>query len=524
MELLKKNIQMNQIKCRSNVQLTLDDDFNVPDVKPDVEEIVKEQGGIVLQEVKAMNGKAMVKGTLDFSLIYISEDEYQKVHNIVGSLPFEEVINMDEACTEDNIVCRYELEDLSTSLINSRKISVRAIVTFYCTAEIDYEQQTGIGVEDEEDVFMKSRSMDITQLAVNKKDTFRIKEEAALPSGKANMEELIYHEEALQGVECRMVEGGVHIGGELVIFILYGSDDEEQAVNYHTLEIPFSETIACEECNDDMTPDIEVTIHNKDFQIKPDDDGEQRILDCEVVVELDMKVYEQQEFTVLEDIYALKEELTPVNQTAHYERLLMKNNSKMRVTDQLELDSNARILQICNAAGSLKVDDERMVPGGIEVEGAIEVQVLYVTDDDEHPLGFSKGVIPFSQLVEVKGLGEQSTYRLRPSIEQIGVTMLDGREAEVRTTIGLDVIAFDQIEEPVITDIEVADFDMQKWQSMPGLVGYIVKEGDTLWDIAKHFCISTDSITELNALESERVHAGDKLLLMKELAGKSVTV
>lgn len=524
MELLKKNIQMNQIKCRSNVQLTLDDDFNVPDVKPDVAEIVKEQGGIVLQEVRAMNGKAMVKGNLDFSLLYISEDGYQKIQNITGSLPFEEIINMDDACTEDNIVCRYELDDLSTSLINSRKISVRAIVTFYCTAEDAYEQQTGIGVEDGEDVFVKSRSMDITQLAVNKKDTFRIKEEMTLPSGKANMEELLYHETVLQGVECRMVEGGVHIGGELVLFILYSSDEEESPVNYHTLEVPFSETISCEGCNDEMTPDIEVMIHNKDFQIKPDDDGEQRILDCEVVVELDMKVYERQEFTVLEDIYALKEELTPVNQTAYYERLLMKNNSKMRVNDQLEIESPAKILQICNATGGLKVDDERTVSGGIEVEGAIEVQILYVTDDDEHPLGFSRGVIPFSQLVEVKGLGEQSTYRLRPSIEQIGVTMLDGREAEVRTTIGLDVIAFDKVEEPVITDIEVADFDMLKWQNMPGLVGYIVKEDDTLWDIAKRFCISTDSIIELNSLESERINPGDKLLLMKELAGKSVAV
>ena len=45
---------MNKLKCKSTLQLTLDDDFNVPDVKPDIDKIIKEQGEIKITDIKAM--------------------------------------------------------------------------------------------------------------------------------------------------------------------------------------------------------------------------------------------------------------------------------------------------------------------------------------------------------------------------------------------------------------------------------------------------------------------------------------
>ena len=57
MELIRKNIHMNREKCRSSLQLTLDNDLNVPDVKPDIERIVREQGDIKVLDVKVSNGR-----------------------------------------------------------------------------------------------------------------------------------------------------------------------------------------------------------------------------------------------------------------------------------------------------------------------------------------------------------------------------------------------------------------------------------------------------------------------------------
>ena len=50
MELIKKYIHMNREKGKAVTQITLDDDFNLPDTKPDLIRIILEKGEISLDE------------------------------------------------------------------------------------------------------------------------------------------------------------------------------------------------------------------------------------------------------------------------------------------------------------------------------------------------------------------------------------------------------------------------------------------------------------------------------------------
>ena len=52
---------------------------------------------------------------------------------------------------------------------------------------------------------------------------------------------------------------------------------------------------------------------------------------------------------------------------------------------------------------------------------------------------------------------------------------------------------------------------------MPGMIGYIVKEGDSLWKIAKCHYTTVEDIMEMNDLESDMIYPGQRLLLMKEV-------
>ena len=88
---------------------------------------------------------------------------------------------------------------------------------------------------------------------------------------------------------------------------------------------------------------------------------------------------------------------------------------------------------------------------------------------------------------------------------------------EIKASVNLDVIAFHVTEEKIIVDVENKGSLSEKLQKLPSIVGYIVEEGDTLWTIAKNFFTTVDKIMELNALESEKIKRGDKLLLIKEV-------
>jgi hypothetical protein len=509
---------MNKLKCKSNLQLTLDDDFNVPDIKPDIDQMITEQGEIKINDIKAMNGKLLVKGALAFNVLYLSEGDQRPVHNISGEIPFDEVINMDITCADDDPIVKWDLEDLSTGLINSRKLSVRAIVGLYVAVEELYDEETAVLVEGPEDVQYINKKIEVTDVAINKKDTYRIKDEIMLPGNKGNITSLLYHDIGLSNVEVRLLDDRFTMKGELPVFILYTSEDEENPIEYYETEIPFSQTVECNGCTEEMIEDISFAIASKNMEVKPDSDGEERILDLEVVLELGIKVYEVEEPEILCDVYCPSKEVTPIIRDACYENLVIKNNSKYRISDRIMVpDNQPKILQICHANGVIKIDDISAEGSELMVEGVIEVSILYISEDDRRPMNSLKGMIPFSQTIELKGMKSGSNYEIKPSIDQLSVMMLDGEEIEVKATINLNTIVFDMITESIITDIEVAEIDMEKLQSMPGIIGYVVKKGDTLWKIAKKYYTTVENIMAINGLEDDRIKEGDKLIIMKKV-------
>ena len=50
------------------------------------------------------------------------------------------------------------------------------------------------------------------------------------------------------------------------------------------------------------------------------------------------------------------------------------------------------------------------------------------------------------------------------------------------------------------------------------MVGYVVQEKETLWDIAKKFFTTVEAIMEVNQKETEQVQTGDMILILKEVS------
>ena len=67
----------------------------------------------------------------------------------------------------------------------------------------------------------------------------------------------------------------------------------------------------------------------------------------------------------------------------------------------------------------------------------------------------------------------------------------------------------------VIGTIRQEPLDMEKMAALPGMVIYVVKPGDNLWNIGKEYYVPVDRLLELNDLSGQEVEAGQKLLIVK---------
>ena len=168
-----------------------------------------------------------------------------------------------------------------------------------------------------------------------------------------------------------------------------------------------------------------------------------RIFDVELSLLLDIKFYEEEHFDCLQDAYSTSCDLRLTKSNSHAKQLLLKNQSAVRVSDHIKVDPEKdNILQICNATGTIQIDEQTIVTDGISIEGAVELDILYITEDDLHPLNVLQASIPFQHTIEVRGISPEDDYELQTDISSINVLMLDREELEAKLVLNLCVLVF----------------------------------------------------------------------------------
>lgn len=520
MELVKKNIHMNRWKGNATSQITLDDDFIVPDTMDDVESVILHDGEIVIESVKNQSERVVVRGKLDFHVLYRKAEG--GLQTLGGSIAFEEPVNVPGLEERDYVQLGWDLEDLNAGMINSRKLSVKAIVTLEVRVETLYDVEAAVDIETGGDngpqVEVLRRNVDVAAIAVRRKDTYRIKENLSLSGNKPNIDRILWSEMKLRSMTTRPLEGKMAIDGEMMVFVIYQGEGEEAPVQWIEESIPFTGDLDLPEAETDMVPSVAVHLIHKDIEAKPDYDGEMRELDVDAVLELDMKLYREETVELLSDLYSTNRELTLTTGQACFERVLTKNMSKCKLAEKISAELPERILQICHSEGMVRIDETEVKEDGLSVDGVLEVSLLYLTADDAQPVQAMVEMIPFHYLVEARGIDDQTLTQLVPGLEQLSAVMMGGGTVEVKATISLDLLALQPVCEPVILSASESPMDLKKLQELPGIVGYIVQPEDTLWKIAKKFHTTIDTIMVTNGLNDSVVKAGERILLVKEMA------
>lgn len=272
-----------------------------------------------------------------------------------------------------------------------------------------------------------------------------------------------------------------------------------------------------------------------ELEVKPDYDGEERVLVLELVMNLDIRVWKEQEISMLEDVYSLKKEIHSGLHRRDFTSYSVKNDSQCRLTEQMELaESQEKILQICSCEGTVHLESTELTEQGVRAEGILVTELLYITTDDQMPIGSAREIYPFEQLIEIPQQTAR-TERNKPEelealerknklqteldcrISQLSAVMLDQDHVEIKAVIGLDLLAFEQEQIDNITDMREEALDMEQLQKRPGLVGYIAKDGDSLWSIAKENHTTVEDILRVNHRTDEDLRRGEKILIVKKV-------
>jgi LysM repeat protein len=66
-----------------------------------------------------------------------------------------------------------------------------------------------------------------------------------------------------------------------------------------------------------------------------------------------------------------------------------------------------------------------------------------------------------------------------------------------------------------VEEVTLEELDSEKLDSLPGIVIYAVRPGESLWDIGKRYYVPVSAIRQTNDLSGDEVKTGDRLLIVR---------
>ena len=221
----------------------------------------------------------------------------------------------------------------------------------------------------------------------------------------------------------------------------------------------------------------------------------------------------------MEDAYSLAAPLEITRKNVDYTELFGRNRAQGIYRGTVTADSSQpEMMQIVKAWGNIRNGNVTVEDNIITAEGTADMKLMYIAKDDNMPLNIAQTSVPFSQVIEIKGVKEGMTADVVTEIEDIAFSILSDREAEIRITLSFDAVVCENKSREIISDIKESD-DAEDIPVKGGAVIYTVKKGDSLWSIAKKYHTTVNDILELNKNKIEDpdvIYPGQRFLILKK--------
>ena len=170
MDLLKKNIRLLREDGSTTEQMTLEEDCIVPDSLPDAGKIVWKKAMLNVDEIQTEDSRITLNGQWKVQILYQDDTQEHRIHQLEETIPFQESRALEKKVGKENVQVGWELEDITVSLINSRKVSIRGLITFVFRLEDSKELQAAVELHGIADVSIQKKELELLELKECKKD------------------------------------------------------------------------------------------------------------------------------------------------------------------------------------------------------------------------------------------------------------------------------------------------------------------------------------------------------------------
>jgi len=274
--LLRMETETTEVKDR----FTVKEEMQIPASQPEIGEILMESVRLTEQDIRPMEGKATVRGSLCVNLLYA--DGEGKIGSLAEKIPFSGYLENENIDPKTDLTGVLSIDDcrLTPTVDDDGETrQLQADVTVGAVLkgrEVTEEEILLDAYGPEGTVTLQKEEISYPVTVANGKNQFTIKERIRLEDGEAPMlrAENIWGEVHLS--EARPVEDGIEAEGVVTADILYHCADDAEPIAMIRRGVPFTQTMELKGGTPENRAAVSLRLEEMDFQMLSDREGELR--------------------------------------------------------------------------------------------------------------------------------------------------------------------------------------------------------------------------------------------------------
>lgn len=504
MELEKNSLSINQVAAQKLDTSICEGDCIVPDIKPDIRNIITSSGIVNVYKKEIMEGKIRIDGAINTYTIYISEEEGRReIRSINYVLDFSQVVGIENASSTMTAEVRTNLKSVEAKMINERKINVKAILDFDIKLFNNSSEEFITGISDIQDLQKMERTILVNSLLGTAKTKAQAKETVAIDNID-NLAEILKVNLEITNQDTKISYNKILAKADTKLKVMYITDDGR--INTVSSTIPIMGFIDMQDISEDNTCDVQYEIRN--MIIKPNGTGEHSIY-VEIEIEITASAYQKKEINTIQDLYSPSRNLVfeqkkvraMQNKCNYHDLLSIRQKELLEIGDEKVYDADVKI----------NIDNLRILNDEIEVTGTANVVFIHSSNNMQE-IGTSEMQIPIDYKIPCKGVNLESNVKVTTNIGLQDFTVLPNSEIDIKIDVEFMINASSEIDINEICNVEEQE---QCQKNEYNMVIYFTKKDDTLWKIAKEFRSTIESVKKCNELTTDEISQGTQLFIMK---------
>ncbi len=506
---MNKSLRLNNVSINENVSKWIEQDIIVPDTKPDAVKLINVTVSPYVNNVEVMQDKIKVSGIINYFIIYKVEDNTFSNRGLFTTHPYSEVLDVNGAMPDMSAVIKPICKNVIYSLPNERKISVKSEIVFKTKLKQICDINLINRFDCENEIECKMCKKDFCNIVQDKKSIIASKEEFMLPKEAEDFYELLNVETKIINKEYKESYNKIMLKGDIDIKIIYLSEDQNETVKKVKYTLPFSAMVELENINENSK--FNISYNMQDFELKLNSDiTTSKTMNADYQIEVDIVMYEDEEVEYIEDFYSQNNELkynvnniNAVTKTRDFNKnISTRENISNIISDEMKLLD-------------YRLDTSYIVPSvsgkNVNLEGQAKVSLL-LQNTNTLELESKSIEIIVNENFEVENVVDSANIYVDIIDDNISITQ-NGTDLDVRIELVVNTSIEDVNTFNIIENIEDGTLDISNLDSINI---YVVKNGDTLWNIAKKYKTSVDKIVMTNDIQDPNtISVGQKILVIR---------